>query len=172
MTDQSPFSKWPTQAERSEFYGDPTGANGRPSAEWESVNIVRVAFPWEAVLAWDKRIPVAGARVHRKCAQSLARVFAEIWRAAGCNQLQIVDWGMDLYGGGYHYRSVRGGKGLSSHSWGCAVDFDPVRNGYGDKTPHFANVPEVLRAFEAEGWTWGGLWSKPDGMHWQAARVR
>lgn len=173
MTDRA--LRWPTQAERTAFYGDPRGPGGRASASWEAANLVRVPFPWRAVLAWDTNTPVASARVHRKCADSLARVFEAIWRAARATsnpQQAIESWGMHLYGGGYYFRAVRGGTSLSSHSWGCALDFDPARNGYGDATPHFAQVPEVLRAFEAEGWTWGGRWSKPDGMHWQAARVR
>ncbi|HLC17357.1 MAG TPA: M15 family metallopeptidase [Thermodesulfovibrionia bacterium] len=29
-----------------------------------------------------------------------------------------------------------------------------------------------MDAFEKEGWTWGGNWKKPDGMHWQAARIK
>ena len=172
--------KWPAQAERSEFYGDPRGTGGRVSLKWEAENLVRVPFPWRAVLAWDTRTVVASARVHRKCAASLGRVFEAIWRAsrtvaldAGLSAQEVIEaWGMHLYGGGFEYRPVRGGTSLSSHSWGCAVDFDPIRNGYGDTTPNFADVPEVLRAFENEGWTWGGEWSKPDGMHWQAARVR
>ena len=170
MTD--PFAKWPTQAARSAFYGDPAGVGGRVNPKWEAANLVRVHFPWRAVLAWDTRTVVASARVHRLCAESLGRVFEAIWAAAGRKQQAIDAWGMSLYGGGFEYRPVRGGRGLSSHSWGCAVDFDPQRNGFGDTTPHFAQAHEVLRAFEAEGWTWGGLWSKPDGMHWQAARVR
>jgi hypothetical protein len=27
----------------------------------------------------------------------------------------------------------------------------------------------VVKLFAAEGWVWGGPWSKPDGMHFQAA---
>ncbi|MGY3916723.1 M15 family metallopeptidase [Aeromonas australiensis] len=66
---------------------------------------------------------------------------------------------------------MRGGTRLSMHSWGCAVDFDSSRNSFGDSTPNFQNIPAVLTAFESQGWTWGGKWKKPDGMHWQAASV-
>jgi D-alanyl-D-alanine carboxypeptidase len=57
------------------------------------------------------------------------------------------------------------------HSWGCAIDFDSARNSFGDTTPNFALIPQVLDAFASEDWTWGGEWRKPDGMHWQAAGV-
>jgi hypothetical protein len=57
------------------------------------------------------------------------------------------------------------------HSWGCAIDFDSARNGFGDTTPNFALIPAVTDAFLAESWVWGGKWHKPDGMHFQAAFV-
>jgi hypothetical protein len=66
---------------------------------------------------------------------------------------------------------AKSGNSLSTHSWGFALDSDTSRNAFGDTTPHFAHTPQVLNAFEAEGWTWGGNWKKPDGMHWQAANV-
>ena len=130
-----------------------------------------VEFPWKAVAAWDKGIPIKRAKVHRLCAASLLRVFAAIWRAAGEDQETIESWGMHLYGGGFEFRPMRGSKRPSSHSWGCAVDFDPVRNRMGSRAPNFASCPRVLDAFNAEGWTWGGDWSNPDGMHWQAASL-
>lgn len=166
------MTDWPKQVDRNTFYGNPRGANGRVDPKWEANNIVRVEFPWECgVLAWDTNTRVKSCRVHRKCADSLKRVFAAIWAASGRNEAKIREWGMHLYGGGFEFRQVRGGSGLSSHSWGCAVDFDPLRNAMGDTTPNFANVPEVIKAFEAEGWECGIHWSRPDAMHFQAART-
>lgn len=162
---------WPTQANRDQFYGNPRGPGERVSPAWEAANIVRVEIPWRAVLAWDTDTVVRTIRIHRLCADSLRRVLAAIWAASGQRQQTIEAWGMHLYGGAYEFRQVRGGTSLSSHSWGCAIDWDPIRNALGDKTPHFATVPEVRKAFADEGWTWGGGWSRPDGMHWQAART-
>jgi hypothetical protein len=150
------------------FYGDPRGRDGRPSATWEREHLVRISPPWTLVTAWDFA-PVRSISVHRACAPSLERVFAAIWARAGQSEDQIRTWGMHLFGGAYNFRLMRGGTRLSMHSWGCAVDFDPARNGFGDATPNFALVPAVLQAFDAEGWTWGGRWRTPDGMHWQAA---
>lgn len=162
--------QWPDQNHTDAFYGNPRGRNGGASPKWESTNIVRIPTPWVLVTAWDFT-PVRTIRVHRKCSDSLARVFEQIWRAATQQQSTIEAWGMHLYGGGYNFRAMRGSSRLSMHSWGCAVDFDPARNGFGDSTPHFANVPEVRNAFAGEAWVWGGDWRKKDGMHWQAARV-
>jgi hypothetical protein len=164
------MTDWPHQSNVDAFYGDPRGSNGGPSPKWESKNLVRIATPWKLVTGWDGQT-VSKIRVHHKCAPSLLKVFGTIWHAANQDQAKINEWGMNLYGGGYNFRLMRGSTRLSMHSWGCAVDFDPARNGFGDATPNFANYPAVLDAFAAEGWTWGGKWMKSDGMHWQAADI-
>jgi hypothetical protein len=163
------INMWPNQANRDSFYGDPRGRDGKPSPSWEANNIIRITPPFQMKFLGK---PISGIRVHNKCASSLMRVLDAIWASSGKSQEVIDRWGVSVYGGAYNYRLTRGGNTLSSHSWGCAIDLDPERNGFGDPSPNFANIPEVLRAFEAERWTWGGPWSKPDGMHWQAASVR
>jgi hypothetical protein len=162
--------QWPHQSEVVAFYGNPQGQNGGPSVAWERANLVLVPTPWRLVTSWNGA-PVRGVRVHRKCSDSLRQIFSDIWTASGQNQQKIQEWGMHLFGGGYNFRLMKDGRRLSMHSWGCAVDFDPTRNGFGDTTPNFANLPAVLKAFSDEGWTWGGTWTKPDGMHWQAANI-
>lgn len=159
---------WPAQIDAVKFYGNPSGRLGMPSRSWEMANIVTVPTPWHLVTSWGGTL-VKGIRIHRLCADSLTRALAAIWDTAGRDTGKIREWGMHLYGGGYNYRLIRGANRLSMHAFGCAVDFDPERNGFGDPTPYFARVPAVLAAFEGEGWTWGGRWKTPDGMHFQAA---
>ena len=160
---------WPNQAGRDAFYGNPRGKDPtKPSAAWEKANLVRITPPFK--MTYDGK-PVSSLRIHRLCAASLMRVFEAIWVAADRKQEVIDQWGVSIFGGTYNYRLTRGGNTLSSHSWACAIDLDPANNGFGDPTPKFANHPAVLKAFADEGWTWGGRWSKPDGMHWQAASV-
>jgi D-alanyl-D-alanine carboxypeptidase len=164
------MNKWPLQRECDEFYGNPRGINGGPSLKWEREKLVLVAPPFEMYFL-NRR--VKGLRVHFKCADSLRTILGTIWTAAGHRQ-EIIDlWGVSTYGGGYNYRLMRGGNQLSMHSYGCAIDLDPGRNGLGDTTPHFENLPMVVDAFEKEGWIWGGRWGGRycDGMHFQAAKV-
>ena len=165
---------WPLQSECDTFYGNPRNRSDPSAAspKWESENLVRVKPPF--AVYYEGKPVKAGLMVHKKVAESLARVFAAIWEKSGRNQKVIDGWGVSNYGGAYNYRLMRGSSRLSMHSYGCAVDLDPDRNGMGDTTPHFAKVPEVVGAFEAEGWVWGGHWSGKscDGMHFQAARVR
>jgi hypothetical protein len=158
---------WPVQSKCTAFYGNPRGGNGGPSRVWEAAHLTVVPCPW--VLRYDGK-PVKGIRVHKKAAESLARVLEAIWVRVGRSQAEIDRIGMSIYGGAYNFRLMRGGSSLSMHSWGCAIDFDPERNGLGDKTP--AMDRRVIEEFEREGWEWGGHWSRPDGMHFQAAWSR
>jgi hypothetical protein len=117
--------------------------------------------------------PIKTFRIHKKCHDSLARIFATIAQKADHMSNVLDRWGVTVFGGSYNYRLIRGSAShLSMHSYGCALDLDPERNAMGDKTPNFALAKEVLDAFAYEGWVWGGTWTgRPDAMHWQAARV-
>lgn len=168
------MSKWPTQSNAADFYGAnlkiSKGVAG-PDPNWEKVNLVSVLLPWKAVAAWDQSITIKSLRVHTKTAESLACVLGKIWCDFGKSQKAIEVAGMHLIGGGYNWRQMRGKARLSMHAYGCAVDFDPARNGLGDPTPEMDL--RVVEAFKAEGWVWGGDWSPQsrDGMHFQAATV-
>lgn len=163
---------WPLQRDCDAYYGNPRGFGGKPSPQWEADNLVIVSAPYQ--LFYDSR-PIRGVRVHRKCADSLRRVFSRIWEASGRNQDVVDGWGASTFAGAFVYRNKRRGGTLSMHAYGCALDFDPARNAMGNRRPNFAKAGPnaVVAAFESEGWAWGGRWSGAscDGMHFQAARV-
>lgn len=163
---------WPLQKDADRFYGNPRGVGGKANPAWEAENLVTVAAPYQ--LYYDKK-PIRGVRVHRKCAESLRRVFSRIWESAGRNQAVVDQWGASTFAGAYNYRNKRNGGTLSMHAYGCAIDLDPARNGMGNTRPNFGNPgpAAVVAAFEAEGWVWGGRWAgrSCDGMHYQCARV-
>lgn len=163
------MSNWPKQSGRDAFYGSPRSKDPtKSSLLWEIANIKVVKPPFQMYYAGK---PIKGIRIHKLCADSLLRVLDAIWIASGKSQTAIDRWGVSVYGGAYNYRLARGSNFLSSHSWGCAIDLDPARNGFGDSNPEFAKIPAVVKAFADEGWTWGGTWTKPDAMHFQAASV-
>jgi hypothetical protein len=60
------------------------------------------------------------------------------------------------------------------HSYGCAIDFDHTNNAMGKQwLPNSEMMPtSVIEAFNGEGWSWGGLFKRPDAMHFQAIRLR
>ena len=53
---------------------------------------------------------------------------------------------------------------ISHHSWGAAVDINAAQNPYGAR-PH--QDPRLVAVMARHGFTWGGLWLVPDGMHFE-----
>ena len=43
--------------------------------------------------------------------------------------IKLQQLGIDLFGGCFNFRKMRGGNSWSEHSWGIAIDLDPERNG-------------------------------------------
>jgi len=54
--------------------------------------------------------------------------------------------------------------GISHHSWGVAVDINVSENPFG--APPVMDQ-RVVRIMEDWGFTWGGRWIVPDGMHFE-----
>lgn len=174
------MSNWPLQRECDVFYGNPRDSKDstRPSTKWELENLTFIVPPYQ--LYYDKK-PITRIRVHKKCSDAFLRVFNNLLKAADGNQKVLDNWGVSIFGGLYNYRLMRTSNNLSMHSWGCAIDLDPARNGLSNNKPRFANYPQVLKAFADEGAVWGGDWNgngstlderSCDGMHWQFARLR
>ncbi len=87
----------------------------------------------------------------------------------------------------FNCRPVTGGGGFSEHSYGTAIDLNPVENPYLSGSlvlppagRPFADRPEapgviqpgdaVVTAFRSHGWTWGGTWSGPiDYQHFSVS---
>ena len=69
-------------------------------------------------------------------------------------------------GGCFNPRIARfsDGGSLSSHSWGIAVDINVNKNPLGGK-PH--QDPRLVAIMAEHGFTWGGLWLRPDGAHFE-----
>ncbi len=66
--------------------------------------------------------------------------------------------------GCFNIRQKRGASSPSLHSWGIAVDINAAWNGFG-KSP---TMPvDLVLCFSDAGFDWGGMWSVPDGMHFQ-----
>lgn len=164
---------WPNQSTSSmnAFFGN-NGGGATVNKSWERTNIVSIKPPYRMVTAWAPYAAIKEIRCHKKVADDLLAILTEIKDHYG-SQDAIEKARMHFYGGCYVYRLKRGGSTLSIHSWGCAIDLDPVKNGFGVKyKPNSGMMPlEVVRIFEDHGWTWGGLWRTGDAMHFQAANI-
>lgn len=58
-------------------------------------------------------------------------------------------------------------SGLSHHAWGIALDLNVSENPFGANP---ALDPRVVEILERWGFTWGGRWLLPDGMHFEFLR--
>lgn len=149
---------WPIQSKCPQFYGSVDDISGQ---------LVLVPVPWK--LYFDGKL-VPAIAIHKRCAASLSRILHAIWARLGKSQAEIDRVGMSKFSGAYNKRPIAGTSRWSMHAYGCAVDFDSANNWLGDHTP--AMDRRVVEEFEREGWEWGGHWSRPDGMHFQAAWTR
>jgi len=122
--------------------------------DWRNTWIVTVDFPI-----------VGETRCHRMVVPYIRAALGEIERAGLAFELDRADF--QVAGGCYNPRFNRGadpGYSLSRHSWGIAVDFNPTTNPYGGEP----TLPlEIVEAFKRWGFSWGGTWTVPDGMHFE-----
>lgn len=141
------------------------GPAGGPAC---TAGIVRPPFPM--VLAWNEAETVESFRCHIDVQQSMQVALENV--ADVYLPHEIIALGLHLYGGCYNYRNKRGGKTLSAHASGIALDNDPIRNRlhWGADRARLAR-PDARRwfeAWEAEGWHSLGREKGYDYMHVQA----
>lgn len=129
-------------------------------------NLVTITFPYK--MYYDGKA-CSKTRVHKKCAESLLRILADIKGKLG-NISTIMDDAAD-YGGCYNDRNKRGGTSKSLHAFGAAIDLDADDNTFKDSWPIQADMPlEIMECFAREGWLSAGAMWGYDAMHFQATR--
>lgn len=84
----------------------------------------------------------------------------------------IIDRGLitelKTWDGCFNIRKKRGASSQSLHAWGIAIDINAAWNGFG-KQPTMSKA--LVKCFTDAGFDWGGVWGKPDGMHFQLAKI-
>lgn len=122
--------------------------------------------------AWVRRwiapveIPgIATTYCHRMMIPQLQAALSEIQAAGLYGHFE-----KDQFGGCYVPRHIdwNPSRPLSMHAWGLAIDFNTRDNWLG-QTPMMDM--RIVSIFEKWGFDWGGRWSRPDGMHFELARV-
>jgi hypothetical protein len=131
--------------------------------------------------------------VHADVAEDVERVFTALYDARfPIRRMELIDaFGSDDEASmladntsAFNCRLVSGSQEWSQHSYGIAVDINPLENPevsegrvdpptgarYADRTLQLPGMifqgESVAKAFSAIGWSWGGLWSAPkDYMH-------
>lgn len=153
--------RWPRQKDVPDFYGK-VGENQS-----------RLILPYPMKLAWDLDIQVNSITLHKKVIPSAKHCFEQILLVYGYDRIKELR--LDLFGGSFNVRNMRGGSRYSMHSWGIAIDFDPENNylRWGSDKSSLAR-PEYdpfWAIWETEGWVSLGRERNYDWMHVQAARL-
>ena len=157
-------NNWPLQSDMTRFYGAAGGAQCTAGL---------VKLPFAMHLAWDESSTIKIIRCHEKVAQSVERVLDRIASAYSAEDIQ--KHGFNSFGGCDNFRKMLGGIALSTHAWGGAIDFDPLRNQlkWGADRAYLASkaCEAFFRCWETEGWLSLGRTRNYDWMHVQAARL-
>lgn len=148
-----------TQKELQAKYGNPC----RPG------NHVVINLPYPMRLAWDKSKTVTKATCHKLVAQNFLNVFNDLLKHYGLAKIQ--ELGIDLFGGIYNCRPMRGGTTFSTHAYAVAIDLHPEANGLHTpfnkslfSKPEYKKLHEI---FEKHGFINLGKVIGRDTMHWQ-----
>lgn len=131
--------------------------------------LVKIQLPYPMRLAWDTDSVVNTMMCHKLVADKFSAVFSDILAHYGKDKIK--ELGIDLFGGCFNYRKMRGGSAWSTHSWGIAIDLDPARNLLKEtsKTARFAR-PEykpMIDIFYKHGFESLGVEKNYDWMHFQ-----
>lgn len=131
--------------------------------------LVPIILPYPMRLSWDKNVKVTKMVCHKLVANKFLLVFNDLLDHYGYDK--IVELGIDLFGGCFSYRKMRGGSEFSRHSWGIAIDLDPERNQLREtkSTARFAR-PEykpMINIFYKHGFISLGLEKNYDWMHFE-----
>lgn len=155
------MTDWPTQANVEAFFGPP------------AQNQVMFATPYPMRLAWDTGTIVNRFQCHAKVVDAFSRIFTQTLMHYGIDQIRELR--LDLFGGCFNHRPMRGGTQLSMHSWGIAIDLDPERNQLNWNRSRAAFARPEYEPFwgfvEKQGLVSLGRERDFDWMHFQAARL-
>jgi len=75
---------------------------------------------------------------------------------------------LKTWDGCFNIRKKRGLASSSLHSWGIAIDVNAATNGL-NKEPTLSEG--FVKCFTNNGFEWGGLWRRLDGMHFQLSSI-
>lgn len=121
----------------------------------------------KAMVLWDvpgyMEIGVIPKRIYcnKDMVEPLSKAFHNLIQRGHVNELKTWD-------GCFNIRKKRGLASMSLHSWGIAIDVNAFENGL-NQTPKLS--PGFVKCFTDAGFTWGGLWKRKDGMHFQLKSI-
>ncbi|ASD51600.1 hypothetical protein [Flavobacterium phage V157] len=140
---------------------------GKPNQQGSYLTTITLPYPMR--IAWDTDTKVTKMRCHKLVADDFLAVFNDLLNHYGYEKL--VELGIDLFGGCFNFRKMRGGSDWSRHSWAIAIDLDPERNQLEEtsKTARFARAEykPMIDIFYKHGFISLGKEKNYDWMHFE-----
>ena len=125
-----------------------------------------VDLPFNLRLSWDLSNSVQRLNVNALMAEDFIDAMNELLYEIGYSEL--VEAGLDITGGCYNRRKIRGGNSWSSHSWATAFDINPTKNRMGARPEEtLFGVSAIYHRAAAILYKYGFRTLKHDLMHWQ-----
>lgn len=153
-----------------------------PNEIKKSLTLVSVPF-----FSFDREVREGQLMVHAEAAGEIEQIFKKLCeiRFPIAQIVPVVAYGWDdnfsmaaNNTSAFNYRVIAGTDRLSNHSYGRAVDINPIQNPYtqrdGENMPPGAHydsaqpgtvTAEIADIFKSHGWSWGGDWK--DRKDWQ-----
>jgi len=132
-------------------------------------NLVTVPMPYPRRIAWDLKVVTNRMQCHKLVAPVFQEIHREILAHYGLQKIQELE--IDIFGGCYNFRKMRGGSDWSRHSWGIAEDLNPTKNDLkmGPKKAQFAKdeYKAMMDIYYANGFINQGKELGFDYMHFQ-----
>lgn len=164
---EGPSSEFDEGGERAQLVGDGSYSFEPFSYVSHGDGMITIDPDWVRRNIVTVELPIFGgvARCHRVMVPQLLAALREIEAAGLDRHIDRSD-----YGGCWVPRHImfNPSRALSMHAWGLALDFNVSTNQYGAE-PQMP--PEIVEIFERWGFSWGGYWSTPDGMHFELRTV-
>ena len=133
----------------------------------ECISRYGAAYKESNMVLWDVptelEIGVIPKRIYcnRDMIAPLTQAFKKLIETGHVKELKTWD-------GCFNIRNKRGASSASLHSWGVAIDVNAAWNGFGKKPTLSAGF---VKCFTDSGFDWGGVWTKPDSMHFQLKSI-
>jgi LysM repeat protein len=126
---------------------------------WANDALGLATLPFSIPLSWNLGTMAKRIQCHKKLVEIFPEVLAAIEKAGLRDEIKN-------YGGCFAFRSKRMSGRISTHSWGIAIDLNPLTNPMG--LPGDMS-PDIVAIFRKFGFKWGGDWPgrNKDPMHFQ-----
>lgn len=154
------MTQWPHDdtVSKNAFYGDFLEKG------WANHYLIRIMPPFK--MYYEKSPMRMGLLVNRQCANAMLAALREIWDKCDHDQAKVDVLGASDFGGCFNIRQIAGNNNWSNHSWACAIDLDPSRNGFNTGHGHMQAI--AIDAFKRQGALWGGDYKgRTDPMHFE-----